>query len=181
MTRLRSSLTKHNARPIGSLVSSWDKGVQPDGYVDDGSVAVVKSKDVVVSGIDIGACERTTPDLIQEGGRLREGLVVVNMTGQGTLGRSAVVPALDEQQVVASVDLAILEVDEDACVADYLSLVLNSSVGRVQSIAAQTGSSGQQHLYPDQISELLVPLGPSAENPVDLSWQKELVQVVRAR
>jgi restriction endonuclease S subunit len=185
VSNVRSVLANKDSVTFGKLhhhlFNSYSKGIQPNRYVEDGNVVVIKSKDVKPSGIDLFSCDRTCQEAIPSDSEfLTEGKLLINMTGQGTLGRAAVVPDLDEL-TVASVDVAIFSLDTTICVPEYVSLFLNSQLGQIQSIASQTGSSGQQHLYPELINEILIFLPFGKDGNIDLDWQRHLAKLINER
>jgi len=47
--------------------------------------------------------------------------------------------------------------------------------------ALQTGSSGQQHLYPSHFSAITVPMRRNAKGDPDFGWQEEIVRLAEAR
>jgi len=146
------------------------KGVQPESYDPEGSVIVVKSKDVGYPEFSLSRCDRTFTTFAEQ---LQPGQLLVNMTGKGTIGRSAVVPDFDSDlSVVAAVDVAIVDVDNEQVLPEYLALFLNSWMGRYQTRALQTGSSGQQHIYPAHFSEIVIPVEEGSGGTPDLGWQR---------
>ncbi|MDP3722889.1 MAG: hypothetical protein Q8R91_05255 [Candidatus Omnitrophota bacterium] len=178
--RLAKRLEKFGAIPLEELLAMPPgKGTQPDEYVEEGEVIVVKSKNVFGRGIELASCERTSLRAwADEFARLKENDVVINSTGRGTLGRAGVIHC-NGQKIVASVDLLILRAKPELVDPDYLSLFLNSSVGIAQSEQYQTGSSGQLHLYPAHIQQFLIYVPKNSNGRVDLGWQRKLADKVR--
>jgi len=175
--RLREHLLKYNAARLGAVCKSVAKGTQPNGYIDNGEVTVVKSKNVFGQGIDFDNCECTTIDAYADiPARLINGDLVINATGFGTLGRAAFIPSRKEK-IVASVDLVILRLQQTV-LPEYAALFLNSPAGMMQSEMFQTGSSGQLHLYPQHIQEFLIYLPRNQDGSVDLTWQRKLADKV---
>ena len=78
--------------------------------------------------------------------------VLINGTGVGTIGRCA--PYLYEQQALPDNHVTILRTDLLDPV--YLSIYLNSIVGKLQVDKHFKGSSGQIELYPNEIGQFLV-------------------------
>lgn len=176
--RLRRHLLKVGTKSIDELHLSCAKGTQPEIYVDSGDVLVVKSKNVLGSGIDFESCERTTPSAYDDiEARLKEGDVVINSTGLGTLGRTAFIPGITDK-VVASVDLIIWRFNPKYILPEYATLFLNSPAGLAQSDMFQTGSSGQLHLYPQHIKQFLIYLPNDSKGKIDLKWQQKLADKV---
>lgn len=177
--RLREHLNKLGAATLGTLSNAINKGTQPRGYVDNGEIVVVKSKNVFGQGIDFDNCERTTSDAFNDvSARLTESDLVLNSTGLGTLGRASFIPANYPEKVVAAVDLLKIRVKTDQILPEYLTLFLNSPAGLAQSEMYQTGSSGQLHLYPQHIRGIVVFLPRNKNGSIDIVWQKKLAQKV---
>ncbi|MGI8519670.1 MAG: hypothetical protein ACR2MC_03510 [Actinomycetota bacterium] len=179
--RLRRDLLAHGAIPLRDLVISVGKGFQPEGYTGDGPTRVIKSKDVHYPDLDLAECSRTDDD--DWPSYLRGGELLLNSTGQGTLGRSTVVPPrrTNDPLLIPSVDLLVLELDRAVVVPEYVALFLNSDVGRSLTEALQTGSSGQQHLYPDHFGAIPVPLPRDAAGQPDLGRQRATVAIAERR
>jgi type I restriction enzyme, S subunit len=179
--RLRQALADGGAVPLAELLTSVRKGVQPEHYDEDGPVRVVKSKDVHFPELDLTLCERTTSDDLPYS--LEGGEVLVNMTGQGTLGRATVVPvdAARDGALIPSVDVYALGVDRSMVLPEYLALFLNSPVGRILTESLQTGSSGQQHLYPVHFTQMPIPVPRTEFGDPDHAWQAEIVAIAEAR
>jgi type I restriction enzyme M protein len=178
---LRRRLVTADGVLLSSLVLSVRKGVQPQQYVEDGEVRVVKSKDVHYPDLDLSACDRTTDDGWPY--RLEGGELLINMTGQGTLGRSTVVPKADavDGTLISAIDVCALDVDRTVVLPEYVALVLNSPLGRQLTEALQTGSSGQQHLYPAHFAMIPIPVPRTPNGEPDLQWQQETVAIAEAR
>ena len=179
--RLRALVIDAGAVPLSALITSVSKGVQPERYVEDGPVRVVKSKDVDYPDMDLRACEAT--DEGQWPYYLTGGEVLLNATGEGTLGRAAVVPADigEGRPTIPAVDLYVLEVDRSAVLPEYLALYLNSAIGRRLTTALQTGSSGQQHIYPAHFPLIPIPLPRTQKGRPDLDWQRQTIAIAATR
>ncbi len=176
--RLRQQLQRHGAELLGNLWLTCEKGTQPEDYSESGEVTVVKSKNVFGEGINLEDCERAGNQAWEdEHARLKEGDLVINSTGRGTLGRAGVVPTCPPR-VVASVDLLICRLNKQKITPHYASLFLISPAGLAQSDQFQTGSSGQLHLYPQHIAQFLIFLPRTKTGQIDLAWQETLAAKV---
>ncbi|NEA28315.1 hypothetical protein [Actinomadura bangladeshensis] len=177
---LRRSIVSMGGMKMSALIKQVTKGVQPDFYDPSGPILVVKSKDVNFPDFQLDKCERTFGIFSSY---LRKGDVLVNMTGEGSLGRACAFPDLgdSEQDAVASVDVAVLQVNRADILPEYLALFLNSWMGRRQTTALQTGSSGQQHLYPAHFREIVIPLKYHDDGNADLRWQQDIVDIANER
>jgi type I restriction enzyme M protein len=178
---LQQKLVQAGGVPLSALVLGSRRGVQPDAYDDDGPVRVIKSKDVHFPELDLSSCARAEdtgdwPFLV--GGEL-----LINTTGQGTLGRSTVLSAKAAQRVpsVSSIDVHVLEINSAQAIPEYVAIFLNSRIGRTLTAALQTGSSGQQHLYPTHFAAIPVPMRLEQDGSPDLTWQGEIVEIAEAR
>jgi type I restriction enzyme S subunit len=177
--RLRARLAKQGDC-FGNLVTRFDKGTQPDAYVDSGEIMVVKSKQVTGRGLSLENCERTTAEVWNDASaRLTAGDLVINSTGRGTLGRAAVIPT-HSGKTVAAVDVVIARLKTALIHPKYAALYLNSPAGIAQSDQFQTGSSGQLHLYPQHFAQFIIYLPRKKNGDVDIAWQEHLVAKVEA-
>jgi type I restriction enzyme S subunit len=179
--RLRKLVIDAGAVPLSALITSVNKGVQPERYVEDGPVRVIKSKDVGYPDLDLQACEST--DDGEWPYYLKGGEVLLNATGEGTLGRAGVAPAsaCEERPTIPAVDLYVLEVDRSTVLPEYLALYMNSAIGRQLTTSLQTGSSGQQHIYPAHFPLIPVPLPRTRSGRPDLDWQRQTIAIADAR
>ncbi|WP_432486906.1 restriction endonuclease subunit S [Kineococcus sp. SYSU DK018] len=172
---LRSHLSKNGAVPLADLCLTIKKGLQPELYDPDGDIIVIKSKDVRFPGLDLDGCQRTSGINVEDCA-LNGGELLVNMTGEGTLGRSGVCPTPgDDQVLVPSVDVVAATVNRDIALPEYIAFFLNSNIGRRLSTAVQTGSSGQQHLYPVHFGLIPIPIRWLPSGQADLQWQRDVV------
>jgi hypothetical protein len=199
VVRLRAALERVSGIRLSEAIRDVRKGVQPDSYDPGGDLTVVKSRNVSYPDFNLAACERafregtgrerTGRDRTGaerprrgEAGLLHPGDVLVNMTGEGTLGRATVVPDLAPgDAVIAAFDLAVVRAEENLILPEFLALFLNSWMGRLQTRALQTGSSGQQHLYPAHFAEIVIPLRRNGDGEADLGWQREVVDLAQRR
>jgi|688.fasta_scaffold53366_5 type I restriction enzyme M protein len=99
--------------------------------------------------------------------------VLINGTGVGTIGRCA--PYLYKQKALPDNHVTILRTDLLDSV--YLSIYLNSIIGKLQVEKHFKGSSGQIELYPNEINQFLVWNAPKSvqkkiRNKVEESHQK---------
>jgi type I restriction enzyme S subunit len=180
ITALRQSLAEAGAMRMSDLVIEADTGLQPEFYDPDGDVLVVKSKDVNYPEFYLDGCDRTFGDYPRY---LEPGDALVNMTGEGSLGRAGVVPEFEPSSTnaIVSVDVAFARVDRRMVVPQFLALFLNSWMGLYQTQSLKTGSSRQQHLYPAHFTEVMVPLRRESDGTPDIGWQTEIVKVAEER
>lgn len=177
--RLEQRLIESGALRFREIERSYIKGVQPEAYSADGNVTVIKSKDVVRTGINIATCDRALASEIEvDQGVVKPRMLVVNMTGVGTLGRTSVIPEFNGSAVV-SVDVSAWTIRPGTLPVEYLSLFLNSPIGMTQTVRYQTGSSGQLHLYPEQIRRLLIFVKRDSRGSIQQQWHENLASQVR--
>lgn len=177
---LRHRISTAGGVPLSSLVLDVKKGLQPESYVEDGETIVIKSKDVHYPGFDLSQCDSTSESewpYFLSGGEL-----LINMTGVGSLGRATVVPkdAASGWRLIPAVDLAVVTLDRTAVLPQYVALYLNSSFGRRLTTSLQTGSSGQQHIYPAHFAEIPILL-PTRGGKPDIEWQRRTIEVAERR
>lgn len=141
-------------RLLGDMVSYNLRGLQPE-YVPDGPIAVVNSQHIGPQHLAYDQFERTSETAFASAGRahIRKNDILVYTTG-AYVGRTNVF--LEETQAVASnhVNIVRLRPEYDAA---YVGLVLNSSIGLLQTEKHATGSA-QAELYPSAIAKFFVPL-----------------------
>jgi hypothetical protein len=179
--RIEAGIQRAGGRTLASLATRVRRGVQPEAYAEDGSVLVLKSKDVNYPDMNLAGCERTDGDewpVVLRGGEL-----VLNSTGEGTLGRSGVVPPRgdDDDTLIPAVDLYVLDVDQKVALPEYVAVFLNSVIGRRLTSSIQTGSSGQQHIYPSHFAQLPILVPTKRGGTPDLEWQRNLVALSQGR
>ena len=143
---------------LGSDLSLNKRGTQPI-YTDiQMGIPVLNSKHIrenriEYSDIRFGILKDTNPELV-----IRKNDVLINGTGVGTIGRSAVYqrdePALPDNHVTI---LRTKNIDPL-----FLSVQLNSIIGKLQVEKYFKGSSGQIELYPADIDEFIVWKAPTA-------------------
>lgn len=154
--------------PLRELTSQISRGVAPK-YDDLGKYVVLNQKCIRDSQVDI-ARARSMKSLPKSPGKvLRQNDVLVNSTGQGTLGRIARWTSSDPN---TSVDTHVSIVRFDPEVADpaFAGTVL-STMGRLVEDLAE-GSTGQTELKRDLLGSLKLSLPP-------LDVQREVGQRIK--
>jgi hypothetical protein len=174
---LEKRLSERNSVKLRECTSGYLKGIQPEAYDSEGSVVAIKTKDVTRAGISFGTCDRVrAEDIPDQGGTVCAGMLVMNMTGVGTLGRTAVVPEHEGRAVIA-VDVSGWHIN-DLLPVEYLALFLNSAAGMRQTLRFQTGSSGQLHIYPEHVRELSIYVRRNEDGSIDDEWHAGLAKLV---
>jgi len=147
-------LATGSACELGSILSTNARGRQPQ-YADDG-LPVINSKHVRTNRVILTnnrtATETGSPIVIEMGD------VLVNGTGEGTIGRSA--PYLHGQRALPDNHVTVLRTGSVDPV--YLAVFLNSPLGQWQIERHIKGSSGQVELYPSDIARIMIWDAPDA-------------------
>lgn len=141
-------LATGSACELGSILSTNARGRQPQ-YADDG-LPVINSKHVRTNRV-ILADNRTATEA-GSGIVIETGDVLVNGTGEGTIGRAA--PYLHGQRALPDNHVTVLRTDRVDPV--YLAVFLNSPLGQRQIERHIKGSSGQVELYPSDIARIMI-------------------------
>jgi type I restriction enzyme, S subunit len=139
-------------------------------YSDEGTLVV--SQKCVREGnlFDPRMARRTDEKLkpIPDWAFLREGDVLVNSTGQGTLGRASLVQNLAEPATADS-HVSIVRSDETRVLSTYLGTVLSHSRAELEDLG--TGSTKQTELSPTALGSFSIALPPLIE-------QRRIVEVM---
>lgn len=147
--RLRA--TGH-AVDLGTVLTTNSRGKQP--LYEPFGLPVVNSKHVrthrVILEDNRTAVEEGSPVIIKNGD------VLLNGTGVGTIGRAATY--LHKERALPDNHVTVLRTD--AVDPIYLSVFLNSSLGQWQIERHIKGSSGQVELYPGDIAKIVIWVAP---------------------
>ena len=153
------------------------RGKQPK-YIEDLekhelALPVINSKHVREGEVILTDNRYAYPSGINNPLTIQSGDVLINGTGVGTIGRCA--PYLYESEALPDNHVTILRTN--ALDPVYLSIYLNSIVGKLQVEKHFKGSSGQIELYPNEISQFLVwdapkPIQQEIRTKVETSHQK---------
>ena len=141
-----------SCKELGSILEKNARGRQPQ-YADEGLPVVnskhVRTNNVILSG-NRTAVEEGSPVVIQYGD------VLLNGTGEGTIGRAA--PYLHTRHALPDNHVTVLRTS--AVDPIYLAVFLNSPLGQWQIERHTKGSSGQVELYPNDIARINVWVAP---------------------
>ena len=91
--------------------------------------------------------------------KIKQGDVLMNGTGVGTIGRAA--PFLHDAEALPDNHVTVLRPKAGRIDPVYLSVYLNSLAGQYQVNKWLRGSSGQIELYPKDIAQFLVWIAPT--------------------
>lgn len=139
---------------LGDFLLENKRGKQPT--YESAGLPVINSKQVLRNEVRLDDDNRCG-SAEDAGVLIREGDVLVNGTGAGTIGRSAAflhkVPALPDNHVTILRPKPSLD-------PVYLAVFLNSKAGQMQVEQRLRGSSGQIELYPTDLAEFRIWLAP---------------------
>ncbi len=160
---------------LGDYLSFCERGRQPN-YAEDG-LPVVNSRHVRGGVVELNSQNRYANEdpaqlKLNEDKRttIKQGDVLMNGTGVGTLGRCAVY--LYENKALPDNHITILRPTMDADFDPvFLAAQLNSVVGQMQVEQYFKGSSGQIELYPTDIKQFRIWLAPQE---IQLSIRKHI-------
>ncbi|HST54467.1 MAG TPA: hypothetical protein VLJ42_01055 [Solirubrobacteraceae bacterium] len=155
--------------PLADLALLIRRGISPR-YTDEGCL-VLNQKCIRDGRISFGPARRHDHAAKPvEGRTLALGDVLVNSTGVGTLGRTAVVRRLPEPTIVDS-HVTVVRADADVVVPEYLSYALSCRQAEIEALGE--GSTGQTELSRVRLGELLISVPSSAR-------QENFARVARA-
>ncbi len=162
---------------LNNLLVLNQRGKQPK-YIEDLekhelALPVINSKHVREGEVILTDNRYAYPSEANNSLRIQSDDVLINGTGVGTIGRCA--PYLYESEALPDNHVTILRTN--ALDPVYLSIYLNSIIGKLQVEKHFKGSSGQIELYPNEISQFLVwdapkPIQQEIRSKVELSHKK---------
>ncbi len=164
---LRQKLSVHECRTLGDLVSIR-KSVEPgsEAYKDDG-IPFVRVSDVTKFGIEETSIFLSPNDFNLDSLKPKKNTILLSK--DGSIGIAYKVEK--NLDVITSGALLHLNIINEICLPDYLTLVLNSVVVKLQS---ERDSSGAiiQHWKQSDIQKVIIPILP-------LSVQKKIASLVQ--
>jgi len=141
-----------NSIPLGGILDVNRRGKQPT-YSDIGTPVInskhVRKNKVVLTG-------NRYAEVSENSILIEQGDVLINGTGEGTLGRAA--PYLHVQSSIPDNHVTVLRSKQIDPI--YLSVFLNSILGQLQIERHIKGSSGQIEIYPTDIEQIVVWIAP---------------------
>ncbi|WP_296886909.1 hypothetical protein [Thiobacillus sp.] len=141
---------------LENLLAINERGTQPD-YAESG-LPVINSKHVANGEVRLNDGNRVAM-AGSNAMKIKQGDVLMNGTGVGTIGRAA--PFLHDAEALPDNHVTILRPQAGAIDSVYLSVYLNSLAGQYQVSKWLRGSSGQIELYPNDIAQFLVWIAPT--------------------
>lgn len=159
---LYKALAKNNhVFKLGDCLSFNQRGTQPD-YAEEG-LPVVNSKHVQRGHVNMGDNRFATMPDNTNAAVIKQGDVLMNGTGVGTIGRAA--PYLHAADALPDNHVTVLRTAAFSPIC--LALYLNSIAGQYQVDQHFKGSSGQIELYPTDIANFWCP-------ELDIATQKKI-------
>jgi type I restriction enzyme S subunit len=153
-----SQVRGYQAR-LSDLVALASRGIAPR-YVESCGMVVVNQKCVRDHWVDVRLARRTAESTVRADRVLRRNDVLVNSTGQGTLGRVARWTRAEPEATVDS-HITIVRFDESVVDAACAGSILLHMEGRIEALAE--GSTGQTELRRDLLGSLELRLPPKGE------------------
>jgi type I restriction enzyme, S subunit len=147
------------------------RGISPD-YANTGDVLIVNQKCVRPEGLVLKPARYLANEQVSkiaEERFLRSGDVLLNSTGEGTLGRSTVVISTETMTVVDS-HVTVIRANQDLVLPKWIDYFLKSVSGQQQIQVKKTGSTKQTELGRSSV------LGLQMIIPNDLEMQRKIVE-----
>ena len=160
---------RFSCKTIRQIVSVNRRGLQPV-YSENGAVMVVNSKHLSPTHIQYDQTERTTEEEFskQSVAQIKKGAVLIYTTG-AYIGLTNAFNS--QEKALASNHVNILRLSDTSIDPNYLALVLNSEIGKLQTEKHSRGSA-QLELYPADIAKFVVPI-------IDEDRMREIGELVR--
>lgn len=146
---------RFKCKSIKQIVSLNRRGLQPI-YIENGEIMVVNSKHLSSTHINYEQTERTSnEEFLKQGvAQIKMGDVLIYTTG-AYVGLTNCYNSLEP--ALASNHVNILRLSDKTVDPNYLALVFNSIIGKMQTQKFSRGSA-QLELYPADIDQFLIPL-----------------------
>lgn len=147
------------------------RGEQPR-YSDFG-VRVIKTVDLKNRFIDYENTLRVTEDFYESKpqAHIQKNDILVTSTGYGSAGKIDIFNI--DEAALADPQLLILRLNEEYDI-NFITYYLRSCFGQVQFDRWFSGSSGQIHLYPEDIGNFMIP----SKESISLEKQKEIADKI---
>ena len=131
------------------------RGEQPD-YDETGEVLVLKTVDLKNRYIAYHSALRVSQEFYDDkpNAQVQKGDVILAATGFVSMGKVDVFNS-DEQAIISG-ELLALRVKEKYS-PEFVAYFLRSPLGQLQIEKYWTGSSGQIHMYPDDVADFILP------------------------
>lgn len=146
---------RFSCKRIGRIVSVNRRGLQPV-YSENGTIMVVNSKHLSATHILYDQTERTTEEEFskQTVAQIKNGDILIYTTG-AYIGLTNAFNS--QEKALASNHVNILRLSDSSIDPNYLALVMNSKIGKLQTEKHSRGSA-QLELYPADIAKFVIPI-----------------------
>lgn len=146
---------RFSCKRIGQIVSVNRRGLQPV-YSEKGTIMVVNSKHLSATHILYDQTERTTEEEFskQTVAQIKNGDVLIYTTG-AYIGLTNAFNS--QEKALVSNHVNILRLSDSSIDPNYLALVMNSKIGKLQTEKHSRGSA-QLELYPADIAKFVIPI-----------------------
>ena len=176
---------------LGNIAPYIQRGKSPK-YVDESPIYVISQKCVQWTGFELDKARYTSDEVKYTEERfLKEGDILWNSTGTGTVGRVCILENVDEnQKMVADSHVTVVRIANNIiskCILNYL--ISNNVQNNLDSLT--TGSTNQKELTLSSVKNLAIPLPPIDEqkrivNKLDYFFDKiqkvkEIIEEVKRR
>lgn len=148
-------IKKFSCVKLGEIVSVNRRGVQPN-YIKHGSINIVNSKHITKTHLSYDSLEKTTEEffLINSQAHIKKKDILIYTTG-AYVGQTNIY--LSEENALASNHVNIIRIKDKDIDARYIALILNTSIGNIQTEKYIRGSA-QAELYPNEIAKFTIPI-----------------------
>lgn len=144
-----------SCKSIGQIVSINRRGLQPV-YVSDGRIMVVNSKHLSETHINYDQTERTS--IIEHQNKVVAQIFYGDVLIYTTGAYIGLTNAFNSHEpALASNHVNILRISDNSIDPNYLALIMNSKVGKLQ-VQKHSRGSAQLELYPADIAKFIIPI-----------------------
>lgn len=146
----------------GSLYLDIKRGKSPK-YAEDSNVFILNQKCVRWGSIETQYAKTVDPswlESINEENLTQEGDILINSTGEGTIGRAAVVDK-DNTGLLYDSHVLLLRLNKNCIEPKYFELVFNSRYGQEQVENVKSAKTTKQtELGVENLKRILIPIPP---------------------
>lgn len=131
------------------------RGIQPEYHIN-GSIPVIKTRNVNDSPIDWEATSKTNNDFYQRNDRAQipQNALAVTSTGEGSWGRTSI---SNKSGAIGDGHITIIPIDETLIDPYYVCAFLWTKYGKAQYDKRVRGCTGQTEIYPFDIRTIEIP------------------------
>ena len=156
---------------LSHVCKSFGRGKAPK-YVDNSPLHVINQACIYWDGLRLENVKFQNQSFFKEENILKNGSVLLNSTGTGTIGRAHVFNVHNEFKYMADSHVTILIPDEDQLLPEVLQYYLyNDQTQDELYRMCVNGSTSQAELSKESLGRMLVPI-------IDFCKQKKFVELV---